>query len=239
MITRIKLSDNPNENFQVLEEFAKDNAIAIFKTCLITDEIKNMFHTSLMENKATLKMTYAISMAFRLSSSILEGIFNQPTPHYAMHYNRVNSLLDDVALKITTIIQNNGYDAMPIPASQIIDKSSQKGYLNHKLIAKEAGVGFIGKNNLLVTKEFGAQVRLVTILTNLPLLQCEKLNINCGNCKKCSLVCPVGAIHDSYETFELSKCVEQISKFQKIMFVAKGICGICVKACDGKNFKNI
>ena len=196
--------------------------------------LKESFHPALLENPAFPEMKNAVSMAFHLSDAVLEGIFKEPTPLYAMHYNRVNSFLDDTALKITAILQNSGYNAMPIPASQIIDKSSQRGYLNHKIIGAAAGVGYIGRNNLLVAPEFGSRMRLVTVLTDAPLAVTPKLETSCGSCHACVSACPVGAIGETADDFMLPKCIEQISKYQRIMFVAKGICGICVKACRGK-----
>jgi epoxyqueuosine reductase QueG len=233
MINEIKLNQCPETNFEILESFALNSAMSLFKTCPV-ESVYDSFHPALKENPALNKMSTAISMAFHLSDSILDGIFSQPTPHYAMHYNRVNSLLDDAALKITAIIQNSGFEAMPVPASQIIDKSSQKGYLNHKIVARAAGVGFIGRNNLLVTRQFGARVRLVTLLTNAPLKLCAPVEGGCGGCYECVSACPAGAIGETAGAFELAKCVEQISKFQRLMFVAKGICGVCLRACRKK-----
>jgi len=232
MITTIKLGNDGKQNFELLQKFALDSKMSSFGACGI-DKIKNSFHPSLMENPSIEKLTNAISIAFHLSDSIIEGIFTQPTPHYAMHYNRVNSYLDEFALKITEIAQSSGFMAMPVPASQIIDKSSQRGYLNHKIVGSEAGTGFIGRNNLLVSPEFGSRMRLVTILTDMPLAAKSKIEYGCGSCRACVSSCPAGAIGESAETFNLARCVEQISKFQKLMFVARGICGICVKACRG------
>ncbi|MEZ7893213.1 MAG: hypothetical protein QMC67_15865 [Candidatus Wallbacteria bacterium] len=233
MISELALTQNSDDNLKSLKKYALDCGMSKFGSCAIDDSLKGTFHPALLENPAFTKMQNAVSMAFHLSDAVLEGIFKEPTPLYAMHYNRVNSFLDDTALKITSIIQNSGYNAMPIPASQIIDKSSQRGYLNHKLIGNAAGIGYIGRNNLLVSPEFGSRMRLVTVLTDAPIAATPKLEINCGSCRACITACPVGAIGESADDFTLPKCVEQISKYQKIMFVAKGVCGICVKACRG------
>ncbi len=234
MINEIKSGNHGETNFEILESFAHTLGIAIFKTCAVKD-IYESFHPALKENPFIERMKTAISMAFPLSRAVLESIFDRPTPLYAMHYNRANSLLDDAALKIAAIIQNSGFEAMPIPASQIIDKSSQRGYLNHKITAHAAGVGFIGRNNLLVTPRYGSRVRLVTVLTDAPLKLCAPIENACGECRACVSACPAGAIGETAENFQLARCVEKISEFQKLMFVGKGICGICVKACRGND----
>jgi len=229
----ILTKDNGAENFSLLENYALNAGMSIFRACDIS-AVSEGFHPALIQNPATAKMRYAISMAFHLSDSVLESVFTEPTQLYAMHYNRVNSFLDDTALKITAIIQNSGFEAMPVAASQIIDKASQKSYLNHKLVGRAAGTGFIGRNNLLVSTRFGSRMRLVTVLTDAPLAVTAPLAEDCGNCRACISSCPVGAIGENASDFCLPKCVEQISKFQRLMFVTKGICGICVKACRGR-----
>ena len=71
---------------------------------------------------------------------------------------------------MTSAIQDLGYQAIPIAASQIVDWKTQKAYLSHKHVARAAGLGWIGRNNLLVNEQFGSRIRLVTILTEIPLV---------------------------------------------------------------------
>ena len=87
------------------------------------------------------QLSYGISVGFHLSDAILEEIENQPTPLYFHHYQRVNILLDTIGLIVTSAIQDLGYQAMPIPASQIVDWKTQKGHLSHKHVASGCGIG--------------------------------------------------------------------------------------------------
>jgi len=177
---------------------------------------------------------FSISIGYHLSDSILEGIENQPTPHYFHHYQRVNILLDTLGLILTSAIQDLGYRAMPIPASQILDWKNQRGHLSHKHVARLAGLGWIGRNNLLVNERFGSRIRLVTILTNLPLVTDSPLSRDCGSCQACKSVCPVGAISRTPEDFDHLRCYEQLKTFSKTLHFSHHICGICVKACPGR-----
>src|SRR4030042_6568093 len=97
------------------------------------------------------RLPNGISVGFHLSNAILEEIENQPTPLYFHHYQRVNILLDTIGLIVSSAIQDLGHQAMPIPASQIADWKTQQGALSHKHVARAAGLGWIGRNNLLVT----------------------------------------------------------------------------------------
>jgi len=177
---------------------------------------------------------FSISIGYHLSDSILEGVEHQPTPHYFHHYQRVNILLDTIGLVLTSVIQQLGYRAMPIPASQIVDWKNQRGHLSHKHVARLAGLGWIGRNNLLVNETFGSRIRLVTVLTDLPLVADSPLSMDCGPCRDCVKVCPVGAISERPEDFDHLRCYEQLKIFSKTLHFSHHICGICVKACQGR-----
>jgi epoxyqueuosine reductase QueG len=177
---------------------------------------------------------FSISIGYHLSDAILEGIEGQPTPHYFHHYQRVNILLDTIGLILTSAIQSLGYEAMPIPASQIVDWKNQRGHLSHKHVARLAGLGWIGRNNLLVNEKFGSRIRLVSILTDLPLVTDSPPSRNCGSCRACKSACPVGAISQTPEDFDHLRCYEQLKAFSKTLHFSHHICGICVKACRGR-----
>jgi epoxyqueuosine reductase len=181
------------------------------------------------------QLPLAISVAYHLSDAIVDEIENQPTPLYFQHYQRTNILLDTMALAVTTLIQDLGYQAMPIPASQLVDWEKQRGHLSHKHVARAAGLGWIGRNNLLVTDRFGARVRLVTILTNLPLSAHAPSVKDCGSCRDCLSACPVGAIAERQEDFDHLRCYQQLKLFSKTLRFSHHICGVCIRACRGQH----
>jgi epoxyqueuosine reductase QueG len=146
----------------------------------------------------------------------------------------VNILLDTIGLIVTSTIQDLGFQAVPIPASQIVDWKTQKGHLSHKHVARAAGLGWIGRNNLLVNEQFGARIRLVTIVTNIPLPPHPPSLNDCGSCRRCLTVCPTGAISERQEDFDHLRCYEQLKTFTKTLHFSHNICGVCVKACRSK-----
>jgi epoxyqueuosine reductase QueG len=114
-----------------------------------------------------------------------------------------------------------------------VDWQRQKGHLSHKHAAQAAGIGWIGRNNLLVHDRYGARIRLLTILTNLPLRVNAPSARDCGSCHVCLSVCPAGAIKERREDFDHIRCYEQLKLFSKTLRFSHHICGICVKACRG------
>ena len=179
------------------------------------------------------RLPYAISVGFHLSDAILEEVESQPTPLYFHHYQRVNILLDTIGLTVTSTIQDLGYQAMSIAASQIVDWKTQRAHLSHKHVARAAGLGWMGRNNLLVNEQFGSRIRLVTILTEIPLMVSSPSIKDCGSCRRCLSVCPAEAIKERQEDFNHLRCYEQLRTFAKTLHFSHNICGVCVKACKG------
>ncbi|MCF8011928.1 MAG: 4Fe-4S binding protein [Clostridiales bacterium] len=69
--------------------------------------------------------------------------------------------------------------------------------ISHKHLAWLGGLGAFGKNSMIVTREFGPQVRFRCIITDAVLEYDEPFTGDlCGDCTKCIEACPVGAIYD-------------------------------------------
>jgi epoxyqueuosine reductase QueG len=180
------------------------------------------------------KFPFGISLALKLSDAVIEGIIDQPNRLYFHHYRQANNLLDSVAFKISALIDARRYHALPVAASQVIDWQNQRGHLSHKKVAVGAGLGWVGRSNLFITPQFGARVRLVTILTDLPLIPDKPITERCGDCVTCLSVCPAGAIKERQMDFDHRRCYEQLKYFKEKINLGHYICGICIKACKGK-----
>ena len=222
-------------NYHKLKEWVLTQGIALFGVAEIRPFRKDFLELS---KKLTEAFESGVSMAVRLSDAVLEEIEDRPTQLYFHHYRQANVFLDRVAFGLAHLIQKMGYHALPIPASQIIDWENQKGHLSHKKVAQEAGLGWMGRNNLLVNPIHGACVRLVTVLTDLSLSHDTPLEEGCGECRRCIVVCPAGAIKERQQDFEHLKCFEQLCLFKKRDHIGQYICGVCVKACKGKETVN-
>lgn len=183
----------------------------------------------------------AISIAVQLPERVFEDISDRPTPIYSVIYQTANRILDEIAFKTSIMLQNGGFHSLPIPASQILDKKNWYGAISHKAVARMAGLGWQGKNLLLITPKYGSRVRLVTVLTNAPLIVDGAVKNRCGTCTVCVDACPVGAIKgvstDNHyksrnEALYFNRCVEKlVGEFAKIPGVDFPICGICIKVC--------
>jgi epoxyqueuosine reductase QueG len=176
----------------------------------------------------------AISIAARVSTTVLSTITDHPNLLYFHHYRQLNTMLDRVTLKLAQILEAAGYRALTIAASQIVDWQNQRAHLSHKRIAVAAGLGWIGRNNLLVTVDRGSQVRLATVLTDAPLAISMPETESCGECRACIAVCPAQAIKETAQDFDHLACFAQLKEFQRKGYVGQYVCGICVRACRAK-----
>lgn len=68
------------------------------------------------------------------------------------------------------------------------------GELSDRAVAERAGVGWSGKNTMIITEEFGSYVYLGEMITNIPFTPDEPLEDQCGECRLCMDVCPTGAL---------------------------------------------
>jgi len=190
----------------------------------------------------------AISMAVQLPISIFETILQAPTPGYASVYQTANRLLDDIVFKATRELQKAGHYSLPIPASQILDRENWRGAISHKAVARMAGLGWQGKNLLLITPEYGSRVRLATLLTQARLTVDGPIKNRCGACVNCRDACPAKAIKgvntDSHysrrnDALHFQRCVKKLTEeFAKMPDIGAPICGICINVCPfGKKVK--
>ena len=182
---------------------------------------------------------YAVTIVRKLSRAVIKTINGAPTMEYFQHYRATNASLDSLALDAVSFIENAGYLALPVAASQSTPdkKDEYRGIFPHKTGAVLSGLGFIGKNGLLIT-EYGSAVRLASVLTDMPLsAQKEIKPCLCGDCQICKNACPAGAITgelyvngaERSTIFDAKKCSEHMKTYKNIGRGA--VCGICISVC--------
>lgn len=193
--------------------------------------------------------TRAVAIAIQLPVAVFESISDKPTPIYSATYQTANRILDELAFRCSVSFQKEGFKSLPIPASQVLDRENWYAAISHKAVARMAGLGWQGKNLLLITPQFGSRVRLVTVLTDAPLTADAPMKNRCGKCTSCRDSCPVKAIRgvnttdhykDRDEALHFSRCAEKLAnEFAKLDGIGSPICGICIKACPfGRRIKS-
>jgi epoxyqueuosine reductase len=72
--------------------------------------------------------------------------------------------------------------------------------------AARAGVGFYGKNTVLITRKFGSWVVLGTLVTDTEIEASAPLALDCGSCTRCIDACPTGAL-DEPGVLDSTRCL--------------------------------
>ncbi len=90
---------------------------------------------------------------------------------------------------------------------------SDSGPLLERQYAEKAGIGYIGKNTMVITLKSGSWILLGEIITNLPLEYDSPSDENygiCGTCTRCIDICPTKALHSPYK-IDANKCISYLT----------------------------
>jgi epoxyqueuosine reductase len=203
--------------------------------------------TGLVQNKF-IGYNYGISIGRKLDPKIVNKVINGPTKEYYSHYRQINEDLILLTKRISGDLNENEIETInidPTVSTSELDSTyfnTLRTDLSHKMVATRAGLGWIGKTDLFISKEFGPRLRLVSILLKTPVK--SKLNpvdtSRCGKCTVCVDICPAKAANgklwnitvDREKFFDPWKCRDKCAEFGRISLGTNArICGICVAAC--------
>jgi len=152
------------------------------------------------------------------------------------------ALLVKLQKRAVRFLKSRGFRTLAIPP----DSDRRKGtfisklysLFNHKMAATSCGIGWVGKNGLLISPDFGPRLSLVTVLTDAPLEPDAPMEHSlCGDCVLCVQYCPSKAItglewsrsSPFVELVRLSVC--RSHKKTKRLTEGKPNCGLCINIC--------
>ncbi len=139
-------------------------------------------------------------------------------------------------------LKAGGYRFLSIPP----DSDRRKGtfisrlykLFSHKTAATCSGLGWIGKNGLIINRQYGSKLSWATVLTNAPLDADEPVTESaCGSCDLCVRHCPSGALKGHLwtlgdpmkEIVSYEKCAAL--KNERLLLDGKPNCGFCITVC--------
>ena len=168
---------------------------------------------------------YAVCLGLRMDREEMRFV---PQPRAAVEVLRVYRAVSRIAIELGEHIRNLGWPARAYGNPNSTD-------LLHIPLAVRAGLGQLGKHGSLISKEHGSNVRLATVVTDLPLATDQEADIGvddlCLTCRRCVLDCPPGAISDEKQLVrgeekwyvDFDKCVPYFTKTYG--------CAICIEVC--------
>lgn len=194
----------------------------------------------------------AISLVKRISDTVVDSLPLVQSDRerlvsfftYRNHGAEVVGLaLNHVAFEITRMIEDAGYRAYPLFRGEA-DEANLLGPMSEKIAPHLSGLGWIGKNAMLITPQFGPRCRLSTILTDAPLPTGRPMPDACDTCEECLEICPARAFTGASfvpgkpreALFNahacLDYCLDQLAKLGvKTRFAPGHVCGLCLSVC--------
>ncbi len=139
-------------------------------------------------------------------------------------------------------LRSRGYRALVIPpdSDRRKDKLIAKLYklFCHKTAATCSGLGWVGKNGLVINRKYGSRLSWATVLTNAPIDPDEPIiESECGDCNLCVTHCPSGAIRgDHWSAKEPRRRIVFYDRCVALKKARQGLkdrpnCGFCVTVC--------
>jgi epoxyqueuosine reductase QueG len=147
---------------------------------------------------------------------------------YAREYHKLSRILNNISRSFSERFQG-----IPIPttiegvASKI--QNVEEYYdmtVSHRVIAENAGLGWRGKNKLIVNDAFSCALRFASVLTAFPLIQSRKVENLCGTCDACLEACPFLRNKERLENYR-EGCRQYIMQLN----LDADVCGKCIRAC--------
>lgn len=139
--------------------------------------------------------------------------------------NDYHEVLSEYLKKICKYIEEIGGRAM-----YFTDNNS----LPERYIAVLSGIGFLGKNNTIITEKYGSYVFLGEIITDLCIEEDKQIENKCGSCNICIKSCPTGSLNENNPNICLSYITQKKDIDEKWFSLLNGRlfgCDTCQDAC--------
>jgi epoxyqueuosine reductase QueG len=160
---------------------------------------------------------------------IREGAFDRGAWNiYAKWYRYLNKSLDESSHMIAQEFNGVALTATSTGLSSRFTHVSQffPTVISHRVHAEKAGIGWRGKNSLIVNPRYSCMIRLSGVITEESLINTSSLNEDCGECSRCEDVCTFLKNREKLEDYR-----EQCRIYLDELELEDEVCGKCIKAC--------
>lgn len=181
-----------------------------------------------------------VAVAIPMPRDVVRSLPETPTKEYLAAYSEINAVLDALVAAGETFLQKRGYKAFAQSLSRIKANADRRTAVPHKTVAARAGLGWIGKNCLLVNPKYGSALMLSSLLTDAPLRCAEPIETSrCGGCSRCVDACPAHALRDTLwsagmprgEIADVEACAKKRGEIMRAQNLTRPMCGRCIGVC--------
>jgi epoxyqueuosine reductase QueG len=179
----------------------------------------------IFNNNTMLEYSNAIVLTFPMDMNIINGVPSEKTQKLN---EKLYEKLGDITYDLSDYLRKDGFATQAVhPFGGLVDLSK---------LGQEAGLGYIGKNGLLISPELGPRLKVSAILStieNLPYFQKnshEWIKDYCKRCGKCIKGCPYDALIEKDDKLAKANIIAE-----KCIGCSQG-CTFCIESCPF--FKN-
>lgn len=182
-----------------------------------------------------------VAVAVSLPKKVIADLQEAPTKEYYSLYYSLNKKLNEILMAGEGFLREKGFRAYAQTTERVTVNQNRISTIPHKTVATRAGLGWIGKNCLLVTPQYGSAIRISSLLTDAPLEYNEPVDdSHCGKCNLCVKKCPAQALKGSLwevgmqreKIVDVEKChKKQIEIMTEKTGIETDLCGKCFAVC--------
>ena len=147
-----------------------------------------------------------VSMNYLPVATSMSDITEHPNTAYIARYalgrdyhKLIRKRLTRLAKTITDHTQQHGYRAF-CDSAPILERA----------LAAKSGIGWVGKNSMIMNREQGSWFFLGELFTDLPLPTDTSISEHCGSCRACIDICPTQAIVKPY-VLDARRCISYLT----------------------------
>ena len=195
-----------------LNEF---DAVGIIKTDRYFFEAEKMslkLPTSKFPTMIVLGLAYPKRIIPSTKTNLYASFYTFGTDYHQVLKNRIEKVMSKFSLSYEPCVDNHPYD--------------------ERLAAVLAGIGFFGKNQLIINPKFGSYLFLGIVFVDLKISEEITLPIidDCGSCHACIDACPTKAL--SNNGYDFNKCISHFNQSKRILNSEEIKANYCLFGCD-------
>lgn len=194
--------------------------------------------TELLECGSVISIAYAYpdkaidSIAVKKGDAFDKDSWNE----YAKWYMSLNNALNETA---EILAKETDGIAIPATVAWSIDVKHVEDFykmaVSHRVAAEQAGVGWRGRNELVINPIYSCAIRLTSVVTAIPVEHTQASYEGCGSCRSCLDACPFLVQKETLDDYR-----EQCRRYINALGLVAEVCGKCIKACvNSPTFKEI
>lgn len=193
-------------------------------------EITEGHHNEFMVNG------FIVSIAYVYPDGVIEniglsreGAFDKAAWNiYTGWYKALNKALNEtsriIAKTINGIHLQATFEGMPKNVKSVKEYFPDR--VSHRVHAEQSGIGWRGRNSLIVNPVYSCMIRLAGVITLTPLYVSKKIDNDCGSCISCLEVCAFLKHQEKLADYR-----EQCLAYINWLGLDDEVCGKCIKAC--------